>query len=92
MYIYIYVYIYIYIRGDHGRPGPPARSNPARKSEGLGVKIWPDGRVWVENKWPDFFWDGFGIWCLARGPARPGPKKCVFMICILNLFYIMYNM
>ena len=49
---------------------------PARKREGLGTKIWPDGRVWVENKWPDFFWDGFGIWCLARGPARP-EKVCV---------------
>ena len=35
--------------------------DPARKSEGMGTKIWPDGRVWAENKWPKFFWDGFGI-------------------------------
>ena len=34
---------------------------PDRKSEGLGTKIWPDGRLWAENKWPEFFWDGFGI-------------------------------
>ena len=46
------------IRPDHGRP------DPTRKSEGLGTKIWPDGRVWVENKWPDFFGTGlgFGVW------------------------------
>ena len=52
-------------RGDHGRPGP---TRP-EKSEGLGTKIWPDVRVWVENKWPDFFGTslGFGVW---PGPAR----------------------
>ena len=50
----------------------------ARKSKGLGTKIWPDGRVWAENKWPGFFWDGFGIgiWPAAC-PARP-EKKLVY--------------
>ena len=45
-----------FIRPDHGRFGPPAQ-----KSEGLGTEIWPDGRVWVKNKRPGFFCDGFGI-------------------------------
>ena len=42
-----------------------------RKSEGLGTKIWPDGLVWAENKWPEYFWDGFGIGvCLAARPEK----------------------
>ena len=45
---------------------------PAQKSEGLGTKIWPDGRVLAENKWPEFFWDGFGTNLAPFGldPAR----------------------
>ena len=40
----------------------------AQKTEGLGTKIWSDGWVWAENKWAEFFWDGFGIgiWPVAR--------------------------
>ena len=45
----------------------------ARKSEGLGSKIWPDGWVWAENKWPEFFWDGFGIDIWPAG--QPGPAR-----------------
>ena len=48
---------------------------PARKSEGLGTKIWPDGRVWAENKWPELFWDGFGIDVWLAG--WPGPKRAM---------------
>ena len=48
-------------------------SGPARKIEGLGHKIWPDGRVWAAKKWPDLFWDGFGI---SNWPAGwPGPAR-----------------
>ena len=53
-------------RGDHKWPGP------ARKIEGLGAKIWPDGRFWADNKWPDFFGTGLGFAFGPRaGPARP---------------------
>ena len=48
-----------------------ARPDSARKSEGLGAKIWPDGRVWAYNKWPKFFGTGLGF---AFGP-RTGPAR-----------------
>ena len=53
--------------------GPARRATrPGQKSEDLGTKIWPDGRVWAENKWPEFFWDVFVV---AVWPAGwPGPK------------------
>ena len=63
-------------------------SGPARKIEGLGHKIWPDGRVWAANKWPDLFWDGFGICYCSAG--RPGPKwgKCPSFPEIRNNWYM----
>ena len=68
-----------YTRPDHGRDGP------TRKSEDLGTKIWPDERVWAENKCSEFFWDGFGsgVW-----PGRPGPKgaKLVQLVTYFDYF------
>ena len=58
------------------RPAGPAR--PGQKSEGLGAKIWPDGRVWAYNKWPDFFGTGLGF---AFGP-RAGPARPEIVVCL----------
>ena len=45
-------------------------------------------RVRAENKWPEFIGTDLGL----TFSTWPGPEKSLFMICTLNLFYIMYNM
>ena len=62
----------------------------ARKSEGLGTKIWPDRRVWAKNKWPEFFWDGFGIGVWAAGPTRP-EKSEVWVPKYVTFVFVYFN-